>query len=46
MPEWIKGKWYYTEQEYKELIGKFLEDLNSNMWIKDIIKKWEAKKDE
>jgi len=27
----------------EELISEFLEDLNSNMWIKDIIKKWQGR---
>lgn len=31
------------ENEKQEIIEEFLIDLNSNIWIKDIIKKWEKR---
>lgn len=34
---------YYKNILPYHLIKEFVEDLNSNMWIKDIIKKWQAK---
>lgn len=35
--EMEKGK------QKRELISEFLEDLDSNMWIKDIVKKWKKR---
>ncbi len=33
----------YRREIEKKLISEFLSDLDSNMWIKDIVKKWEGK---